>query len=338
MSTDKSNILEQIKTIDFNHLPISEYNKMYISNLKSALDYYFDIYRQTILKAIAMQKKPKEELTLVDYGAGSGFSSLLAKEMGLGQVIYIDLNPHSVQTIKTLKSILGIGPDIILEGDSKTLKKFCLENKKTEPEIIIGLDVIEHIYDLNSFFSDVSTINPHITMVFTTASNIKNTLKSKRLYDIMDECEKGTTEDSNYLQQRFGYISKKHPELPIDQQIKLSNLSRGMTFEDIDAFIDKCLSEKDDTKWQSKESNPHNTCDPATGNYAERMLSFEEYKELGALFNFGLEISAGGYNEYRKNILTKAICKVINRIIANHQTTGFKVAPYIVLTYSCKTM
>ena len=105
-------LVSQLKAIDYERLPISKYNKRYIARLKPVLSYYMKIYADCILKGLESIGSSPEEITLIDYGGGSGFLSILAKQAGIGRVIYIDLNPDSVDTIRILKELVNTGPDM----------------------------------------------------------------------------------------------------------------------------------------------------------------------------------------------------------------------------------
>lgn len=143
-------LISQLKAIDYERLPISKYNKRYIARLKPVLSYYMKIYADCLLKGLESIGSSPEEITLIDYGGGSGFLSILAKQAGIGRVIYIDLNPDSVDTIRILKEQVNTGPDIILHGDSDTLADWCSANK-VKPQLLIATDLIEHVYDLSAF-------------------------------------------------------------------------------------------------------------------------------------------------------------------------------------------
>ena len=92
-------LVSQLKAIDYERLPISKYNKRYIARLKPVLSYYMKIYANCLLKGLESIGSSPEGITLIDYGGGSGFLSMLAKQAGIGRVIYIDLT----------SSMLGFG-------------------------------------------------------------------------------------------------------------------------------------------------------------------------------------------------------------------------------------
>ncbi|UQT35642.1 50S ribosomal protein L11 methyltransferase [Parabacteroides distasonis] len=108
MKENRSDLLhtltERLKAIDYNKLPISDYNKRYIGNLKPALSYFMHIYADCLQRGLQAIQTPISDVTLIDYGGGTGFLSILAKSIGIGQVIYIDLNPSSVETIQLLET------------------------------------------------------------------------------------------------------------------------------------------------------------------------------------------------------------------------------------------
>ena len=138
-------MLQQLKVIDYDSLPISDYSRNYILRMLPNMDYYLEIYQRSIDLMLQRLGKKTEDIVMVDYGGGHGFLSLTAKQMGIGKVIYIDLNPQAMETVQAVSAKVGISPDIILQGDSKELKQWCIENGVV-PDAVLGMDVIEHIY------------------------------------------------------------------------------------------------------------------------------------------------------------------------------------------------
>ena len=199
-------LISQLKAIDYERLPISKYNKRYIARLKPVLSYYMKIYADCLLKGLESIGSSPEEITLIDYGGGSGFLSILAKQAGIGRVIYIDLNPDSINTIRILKELVNTGPDIILHGDSDTLADWCSANK-VKPQLLIATDLIEHVYDLSAFFANLVAIDNKMQMLFTTASTPFNPYVKRRLHRLMTIWEK------EYYALRLHYIQLHFPAL-----------------------------------------------------------------------------------------------------------------------------
>lgn len=316
-------LTKRLQEIDYDQLSISVYNKRYIANLKPAMSYYMKIYSACLSKGFGIINCAPEEATFVDYGGGSGFLSILAKSAGVGRVIYLDLNPQSVETIQVLKKETGTGPDVILHGDSARLANWCKENN-CKPDLLIATDLIEHVYDLNAFFKDLSGLNEHMQMVFTTASTPFNPYVKRRLHKEMDDCEFGTAENPNYYTLRKLYIEKNYPHLTAEETEKWTAQTRGLIYQDIDKAI------KNNKLPVLKDA--HNTCDPASGNWTERILPISDYRSLVSTCNYTIKVDKGFYNTDRDNIISSTICKCINLLIRCSGRAGLVLAPFIFLT------
>ncbi|WP_297906198.1 SAM-dependent methyltransferase [uncultured Parabacteroides sp.] len=327
MKENRSDLLhtltERLKAIDYNKLPISDYNKRYIGNLKPALSYFMRIYADCLQKGLQRTRIPISDITLIDYGGGTGFLSILAKTIGIGQVIYIDLNPSSVETIRLLKQKIGVGPDIILQGNSDVLASWCTENKVC-PQLLIATDLIEHVYDLSLFFKDLIHINDSMYLLFTTASTPFNPYIQQRLHKMMIGCESGSLESPNYYTLRKQFITKLYPDLSQEKIETWARQTRGLIYTDIQKAIEE--------KIMPTPEDPYNTCDPATGNWTERILPIETYEDLLAPYQFKLKVEKGFYNTDRNNPVFSLICKGINALIRNSGSLGFLLAPFIILS------
>lgn len=316
---------ERLRAIDYNELPISDYNKRYIANLKPALGYFMRIYADCLRKGRQATGLPIADITLVDYGGGSGFLSILAKAMGVGRVIYIDLNPSSVETIRLLKRLTGTGPDVILHGNSDTLADWCAKNE-VRPRLLIATDLIEHVYDLSVFFKDLTRINDSMHLLFTTASTPFNPYVQQRLHKLMIGCESGSLESPNYHTARERFITEHFPDLSPEEIETWARQTRGLTYPDIRKAIE--------TKSLPYPEDPYNTCDPATGNWAERILPIAAYEELLAPYRYKLKVEKGFYNAERSNPILSLLFEGINALIRDSGAFGFLLAPFIFL--SCR--
>lgn len=327
MKENRSDLLhtltERLKAIDYNKLPISDYNKRYIDNLKPALSYFMHIYADCLQRGLQAIQAPISDVTLIDYGGGTGFLSILAKSMGIGQVIYIDLNPSSVETIRLLKQIIGTGPDIILHGNSDVLADWCARNKVC-PQLLIATDLIEHVYDLSLFFKDLIHINDSMYLLFTTASTPFNPYVQQRLHKMMIGCESGSLKSPNYYTLREQFITKLCPDFSQEEVETWTRQTRGLTYPDIQKAIEE--------KSLPIPEDPYNTCDPATGNWTERILPIQTYEDLLAPYQFKLKVEKGFYNTNRSNPVLSLICKSINALIRNSGSFGFLLAPFIILS------
>lgn len=316
-------LTEQLQAIPYSTLLISNYNKAYIQRMIPAINYYLRIFAICIQKGITESGMPPQELTLVDFGGGSGFLSMLAKAFGVGKVIYVDLNPLSVHTAVILKEYTGTGADIILEGSTEELYQWCRNNYQ-KPDMLIATDLIEHVYDLKNFFDGLLDINSALKMYFTTASTPFNPYVKWKLRKIMTSCESGQGETPNYYTRRLEYIRLHFPELTEAEIKDWAVCTRGLTYKDIHQVIPTGLKPYPTDRW--------NTCDPENGNWTERILPIGKYKKLLALYDYKVIVNKGFYNEQRKNPLLTMICRLLNHMIRLTGNIGHVLAPFIVLS------
>ena len=309
-------LVSQLKAIDYERLPISKYNKCYIARLKPVLSYYMKIYADCLLKGLESVGSAPKDITFIDYGGGSGFLSMLAKQAGIGRVIYIDLNPDSVDTIRVLKALAGTGPDIILHGDSDTLADWCSANK-VKPQLLIATDLIEHVYDLSAFFANLAAIDNKIQMLFTTASTPFNPYVKRKLHRLM------TTWEKEYYALRLHYIHLHFPALSPAEAKEAARKTRGLTFPHIRKAVENGS--------YPLLKDAFNTCDPRNGNWTERILPIETYRSLAKPFGYQVQVGKGFYNTDRPNPISAIISSGINGLIRISGKAGFLFAPFITL-------
>ncbi|MDR1739723.1 MAG: SAM-dependent methyltransferase [Bacteroidales bacterium] len=304
-------VLSTLQSFNFDTLDISDYNRAYIKRLSPNLSYYMDIYTQMIRMS---GQQPQSGLYAVDFGGGHGFLSMLLKACGYN-VIYVDINPLSAHTAKVIKEKTGLGADIILEGSTEDLYKFCEQNN-IKPQIFFAADLIEHVYNLDKFFLRLKNINPKMEMIFTTASNHLNIYKCHKLHKEQKQDEK------DFFMQRKVFIENNFPKIT-DAEL-WARRTRGMRFDDIRQAAENGIL-------PSKPKNKYNTCDPKSGNWTERILSFGAYRNITGKNGFNVTFQKGYYNTKRNNILFSFLCKTMNIVIRFSGSAGYFIAPYILL-------
>lgn len=311
-----ADLCEQIAQTDFGSVSVSGRSRNSLNRNLKNLPYYARIY------AACLKDIPELSNTvLVDYGGGCAFLSQFAKRLGIAKVIYVDTNADSVQTVMELKRVFGFGPDVFVHGDSHDLKSWCDEHKTT-PDVLVSVDVIEHIYSLDTFFSDLRSVNPSMKMVFTTASNPCNGLKMRKLCKVMLSDEQGRGAEKGFYTQRRDFIRQRFPQLADNELDYWATNTRGLVFSD----IEKAVSEKSPTTAIDR----YNTCDPATGSWTERVLPLSEYKRLLSKYKRVLCVENGFYDTNRPQP-QKAFRVLLNGIIRMFPRMGRCIAPFIIL-------
>ncbi|MDR2920768.1 MAG: 50S ribosomal protein L11 methyltransferase [Tannerella sp.] len=311
-----------LSTIDYDKLPISDYNKQYIGRLKPALMYYLKIYSCCLAKGLQNSPLSLSDITMIDFGGGSGFLSIYAKKLGIGNVIYVDLNPLSVETVTLLKEETGLGPDIILHGSSDVLAAWCSE-KGVLPDLLVSTDLIEHVYNLETFFSELIGVNNQMRMIFTTASTPYNPYVKRRLHRTMHGCEYGSLETPNYYSKRKDYIRQQFVSLSEQEVEDWALKTRGLIYTDIDRAIKE--------KQNPVPSDAYNTCDPETGNWAERILPIQSYRGILLKHGYTVSVHKGFYNINRIQKWKSLIFRFLNLFIRVTGRIGFLLSPFIIL-------
>lgn len=312
-------MLQKLKTIDYHTLPISDYSRQYILRMLPNIEYYLSIYRRSLNQMLQHTGKTPDHIVLVDYGGGHGFLSFAAKKMGIGKVIYIDINPQAVETVQQLSKQLGTAPDHILLGDASVLRRWC-QQQSIVPNALLGMDVIEHIYRLEDFFADIYATNPNIFMLFTTGSPPYNPRIVKRLHRVMLADELGHNGQEGFFQLRKKHILKHYPEMKDHEADIWATSTRGLTYPDILTAVD--------THTPNTHIDAYNTCDPATGSWTERILPLSAYQSLVRPFHASVSLRLGYYNAHRKG-LKGAVSHLLNLLLL--LPLSRPLAPFITL-------
>jgi hypothetical protein len=320
---------QQLRQIDYRSLPISDYSRDYILRLLPILDYYLDICNQA-LDYLLPATRSQLPATLIDYGGGHGFMSLLAKRRGIRRVIYVDYNPQAAETITALSHLLGQGPDVILTGDQDTLRDWCREHQVV-PDALVGIDVIEHIYRLDLFFDGLKALNPHMAMVFSTSSTPFNPWVKRRLRRFMERDEQGHDGKPGFYQLRRDFIARLRPDLSPQELDCLARQTRGLAFQDINsecvnALMRECASLNSQFSILNSQFSIPNTCDPRTGSWTERILPIEAYRRYAR--HCHVTYAKGFYNRHHQGLKGLA-ARTLNLLLRLPFTRW--IAPFIYL-------
>ncbi len=313
--------IHRLLNLNFTSLGINEYNLQYIEDILPQINYHFSIYKYSI----NLVTRGKYKGTIVDFGGGHGFLSCFLKMLGFN-VIYCDNNPLAISTVKKVGAALQSVPDVIIEGSVIELSTFCKANN-IKPDYLISIDVIEHIYDLEGFFSELRNINPKMEMCFTTRANPCNFRQRKRLFKMMDEVERNF-----FLPMREEYISKRYPEFNEREIQTLSVLSRGKTYDDITKIANEYLLNGS----LPQKTRSHNTCDPNSGSWIERILLLKTYKSIINTTGFAVSFKNGFYATDQKGCIKKALYYTLNRILQYGGKPAMTIAPFIILKTKSK--
>jgi hypothetical protein len=326
---------QELQSIRIDNLPLAPYPAEYLQLLISQRTYFLHIYVQVLQKVIQYSDKPKEEVILLDYGAGNGLLGMFAKHCGFKTVYSIDINESFVEAAQLLNKQLQHPIDAILTGDWNTVAIFCKSNPV--PNAVIGTDVIEHIYNTGAFLKGIKALNPAMVSVFTTASVTANPFKMYTIKKLQQQDEyqssppEHTSSDNPYAGMPFLEVRKRiiqqHTNLPLDETAALARATRGMNKTDIVKAANTFIHTQQLPK---TIHHPTNTCDPMTGSWTEHLLTIKEYDTFYRNAGFKLSVYNGFYNEWQDGVKSNLL-KVINLYVRMSGRLGRWLSAYIVL-------
>jgi 2-polyprenyl-3-methyl-5-hydroxy-6-metoxy-1,4-benzoquinol methylase len=341
-----NSFVEKFKGLTSAAFDLQGYPAFYCDHLLSFLDYYCAIYKRIIDIAVRETKKPVNELSVLDYGAGNGFLGMFAKHYGFNKVWMCDTSETFLEAAKKTASVTKIDIEDFILGDIGTVNDY-FKKKEAGPDLLLATDVIEHIYDLDSFFACLRQINPDLVCTFTTAASPYNYYKMRQFRKLQYEDEligyvNLSEEELNrkgfvplsYYEQRKKIIQAHFPSLSDGLVQQLAKNTRGKRKDDIVKSIEDFLSSGQTI---TPYKNPYWVCDPETGSWTERILPMDAYQKLFKENGFNLSVYNGFYNEHSKKGAKALIVKFLNRQINKHPRIGKYAAPFIVLLGTSKT-
>jgi hypothetical protein len=327
---------ERLESITLSSLRLDAYPRQYLQLLLDNRIYYLHIYAHVLKQLLTESPKTKEEIVLVDYGAGNGLLGMFAKHCGFSKVYLNDISSSFLQASKQVSEALSISIDGFIEGDCEAVLQFAEEAET--PDAVVGTDVIEHIYMLHPFFNCIKKINDKMITVFTTASVTGNPLKNYQLkkLQLADEHTGSNAQHTSpgnefaglpFLQIRKKIIERSFPSLALKEVQALAVATRGMRSDDIIKAGNRFISSKVLPK---APTHPTNTCDPITGSWTERLLPIEAYRRIYGEAGFSLSVQNGFYNQWQGSA-KGTILKLANHAIALLGKQGKVVTPFITL-------
>ena len=308
----------KLKKLNLNKLGISDYNQRYLGDKLANPIGTFQVYSYLLALSLTGSKVPLDRFVFVDYGGGCGILSLLAKQLGIGRVIYNDIYDLSCNDVRLLSKEIKIGIDDYVCGDIDELIIYLKKDSVTI-NAITSYDVIEHIYDIDSYLRKLPFLSSiSFRIVFGSGANIKNPFIRKRLMHTHNEVEHKDREkkwgqkkrDSlrSYLEMRKEIVREYDSSLGSEKVNRIAELTRGLMKHD----IEKCVDKYNKTgKFSYKPDHPTNTCDPYTGNWAEHLMESDRLENI--LKDEGFEVKIlSGYWPFSKNIYKNFILKLLN--------------------------
>ena len=330
-------LYNKLNSLNINLLGISDYNKRYfgdnLKNIRSRLQKYSYI----LSWSVAYTNVPLERFVFIDYGGGPGMLSLLAKELGVGTVIYNDIYDVSCRDARLIGQAIRSEAHYYVHGDIDELVDFVKTNC-IRCHAISSYDVIEHIYDIESFMRKLCYLSESpFNIVMASGANSYNPVIRKMLMRKHKKLEYGDREkqwghkerDSlrAYFSVRKEMISQHAPSLSDAEIERLARATRGL----IESKIKECVEESlESGEIPLEPDHPTNTCDPYTGNWAEHLMDIGHLKTILSNGGFTVDILSG-YGGSSNNIIKRLVGSFVNPLISMSKEKGLVIAPFYTL-------
>lgn len=337
LSAASARLAEKMTKLRPRGLRISEYNQRYleehISNVRSSLQKYAFL----LAWSLKGSSKPLADITLVDYGAGSGICTALAKELGVGRVIHNDIYDASCADAGVIGDALGARADDFVCGDADELLAWR-SRSNASIDALVSFDVIEHIYDIDRFLRQLPLLSDgQLVVVLGSGANIRNPIirrslegKQRRLEYVDRPQEWGhKLRDSTraYLRLHADIIREFAPSATEADVQSLAVAARGKAAEDIEHIVRDFLTTR---QIPAGLAHPTNTCDPLTGNWAEHLM---DPQDLAGVLSEGFRevaVLPGFYGTPRRSVKRPAEL-VLNAAIRLGGARALALAPFFVL-------
>jgi hypothetical protein len=318
-------------------MDISDASKKYLGNQIRNVRGTLRRFSFLLSWSIAHSQVAYEEFVFIDHGGGVGVMSLLAKELGLGTVIYNDLSAPYFRDARIIgQAIEGDEADHYILGDIDELTEFLMTNS-ISCNALASYDVIEHIYDIETFLVKLSDLsNGPFNVVMGTSANPFNPSIRKHHMEFQKKAEYGgrkkewgCREDyltTAYIIVRREIISKHAPELSDSEVELLAKATRGLIEADIKEVVDEFLKTGNICR---EPDHPTNTVNPFTGNWAERLHSIDHLREILSNEDFEVDIIPGFYANSKTNRPLKRFMGILlNPLISILKERGLIFAPF----------
>lgn len=312
---------EQILKLNVDMLDMDPFCRNYFKECHSGrLIFSLRCSAHIIHDAVGLQTKRIEDCIFIDYGAGLGTLFMLAAKLPFKQVLYNDHLPEWCASAKVICDALSIPIGHFIRGDIDETILYCKSND-IGPDIIASRNVIEHIYDLEHFYSSIHKAFRYSLVYSTTTANLHNPAMHLKHVLLHAQMEK-----KYFINQRTELLKSKIPG--IDQQAlnKAVKLSRGKALHDFDVAVEEFKKTGNITPPPFLRSN---TCDSTSGVWAEHILSRKEYKMIINRSGFTMQFKPGFWDINYKNPLANLFARTMNALIPVLGKNGILISPFV---------
>lgn len=320
---EKANQLyQQLQALDINELAIDDFGKHYFSSHHAGHRLFFSIQSSAdiIYKSVKLVNKNIGETSFIDYGAGLGTLFLLAGKIGFKKVYFNDYFPQWAGYAKIICDKLDTKVDDFISGDIDAVITYGKE-KQVSFDIVASRNVVEHIYNLEDFYTKLYRSGITTVCYSTTTANYHNIAMRLKHYWYHNKVEKNF-----YKKQREDYLKELYPGINETDLNSLVKATRGKAFADFTNAVESYFSKK---PMPPDEALGTNTCDCRTGVWAEHLVTRQNYFDIIGKAGFSVTYTAGFWDTHYKYAVLNLFSRFLNRIIKMSGSKGYWFAPFV---------
>lgn len=315
-------LYEQLKTFDISDTVIDDFGKHYFSSHHTGRRLFFSIQSSAdiIYRSVKLLNKSIPDITFIDYGAGLGTLFLLAGKLPFRKVYFNDYFPQWAGYAKIICEKLQIKIDDFISGDIDVVINYGKANNQSF-DIVASRNVVEHIYNLEDFYTKLYQSGLTRVCYCTTTANYHNPVMRLKHFWYHRKAEKDF-----YLKQRQELIKEIKPNINTHDLTQLVKQTRGKAFADFTNAIEQYFNKK---TVQPDPSLGTNTCDCKTGVWAEHLITRHQYFDIVEKAGFIASYTAGFWDTHYKYAFVNLITRCLNTIIKLSGSRGYWFAPFV---------
>jgi 2-polyprenyl-3-methyl-5-hydroxy-6-metoxy-1,4-benzoquinol methylase len=328
---------EKLAHLDPDRLDLTDYTRAYLRRHQGKLRTHLQKFAWVLSWGLARVDKPLGQTTLLEYGGGCGILSLLARECGVGTVVYNDIYDVACVDAETIAQATKNRADQYICGDITDVIE-SLRGTPLSYDAVVSSDVIEHIYDIGSFFEALPALSRgQLSVAMSTHANTHNPVVRRELTRGQLRVELETRDyepghkkrDSlrSYLDIRREIVGECSDTLPPGEIEELAVRTRGRTDADVRSAVFTYL---ETGTLPDPPAHPTNTCDPLTGNWQDRFIEPSEIVGRFSRAGFDVEVSPGRYGT-PDGRLKQTAATVLDCLISMFPGEGLKLAPFFLV-------
>jgi hypothetical protein len=326
---------QKLESLVINGLEISNYGKRYLKDQLSDIGSTLQRYTYILAWSLAYKRNPKDRFVFIDYGGGPGILTLLAKEIGIGTVIYNDIYDVSCRDSRVVGKEIENEADFYVQGGVDDLIGF-LQKDSIICDAIASYDVIEHIYDVEDFMAKICSLSPKsYNIVMSSGANPYNPVIKRRILRKHFEVEYKDREKQwgykerdcfrAYFAVRKEIISGYANNLSQAELDSLAKATRGLIESDIIECVEEFLKTG---KSPPEPAHSSNTCDPYTGNWAEHLMDVDQLAGIPSRGGFEVNVKAGYYGQTSNDFRKRLLAHFLNPLITILGAKGLMLSPF----------